>query len=166
MTPIDEENEDLDGEDMNTSQLSKAAPLTALQLAKQKQLNALSNQINKKTNKLTLQQQLKLQNMQQNARTARDTAGGGDGGLRLATSTAEFRSQSLIQKFVEGALSQNQKRTENDLRKIQESHKIDRPEEVNIFHMAFSQLNGRCFVFLAEKDTGVINCVACRESFL
>lgn len=32
--------------------------------------------------------------------------------------------------------------------------------------MAFSQLNGRCFVFLTDKESGSIKCVACRESFL
>ena len=32
--------------------------------------------------------------------------------------------------------------------------------------MAFSQLNGRIFVFLADRETQTVNCVACRENFL
>lgn len=65
-----------------------------------------------------------------------------------------------------GLNNSNSKTNESELKKIQESHKIDKPEERNIFHMAFSQLNGRCFVFLADKDSGAIKCVVCRESFL
>ena len=60
---------------------------------------------------------------------------------------------------------QYNKKYETDLKKIQESHRIDRRDERSIFHMAFSQLNGRCFVFLADRE-GAVKCVACRESFL
>ena len=49
-----------------------------------------------------------------------------------------FGNASLISKFIESANSSNQKRHETELKKIQESHKIDKPEARNIFHMVFS----------------------------
>jgi hypothetical protein len=78
----------------------------------------------------------------------------------------DLRNSSLIMRFLSYASVKNNKEYEADLEKIQDSHKMEKPEEKHIFHMTFSQMSKRCFVFLADRETGDIKCVAFRESFL